>query len=467
MKPDFNSYPVYKDSNEQWIGRVPDHWSVVPNRAIFREIIDQNHLDCPLLSVTISRGIIRQSDLISNSSKKDSSNLDKSKYKLVQPGDIAYNKMRAWQGAIGVSDYRGIVSPAYIVVRLRENHNPKYFHYLFRTPAFAKEAERWSYGITSDQWSLRPEHFKMIYCPLPSIEEQDAIVKYLDYMDLRIKRYIRVKKKLIKLLDEEKQAIIHQAVTRGLDPKVRFIPSGVEWLGNVPEHWDIERLKNHVINITEQTNRKKNNEIYIALENVESWTGKLVNLDSTITFESQVKRFKPTDLLFGKLRPYLAKVTDPKVKGVCVGEFFVLRPRNKRLNISFLKFLLTSKPIIDVIDSSTFGAKMPRTSWAFFGSILLSFPPLLEQEKITKYLEEKTERIMNVINNIKLEISFLQEYRTRLIADVVTGKLDVRSASTQLPDDFEELELIEEETEFDEDLDDRFEEDFVSEEEEG
>ena len=187
-----------------------------------------------MLSVTITNGVIRQQALLADSSKKDSSNLDKSAYKLVRPGDIAYNKMRAWQGAVGVSDYRGIVSPAYVVQRPREGADSRYLHYFLRTPGFAKEAERWSYGITSDMWSLRPEHFKMIYSCLPPLPEQAAIVCFLDHVDRRIRHHIRAKQKLIKLLEEQKQAIIHRAVTRGLDPSVRLKPSGVEWLGEVP-----------------------------------------------------------------------------------------------------------------------------------------------------------------------------------------------------------------------------------------
>ena len=164
---------------------------------------------------------------LADSSKKDSSRLDKSAYKLVRPGDIAYNKMRAWQGAIGVSDYQGIISPAYVVQRPREDADSRYLHYLLRTPAFATEAERWSYGITSDMWSLRPEHFRMIYGCLPPPEEQAGIVRFLDHADRRIRRYIAAKKKLIALLNEQKQAIIHHAVTRGLDPDVPLKPSGL------------------------------------------------------------------------------------------------------------------------------------------------------------------------------------------------------------------------------------------------
>ena len=195
-----------------------------------------------MLSVTIARGVIRQKILLQEGSKKDSSRLDKSTYKLVCPGDLAYNKMRAWQGAFGVSTYRGIVSPAYVVQRPRSGANALYFHHLIRTPAFATEAERWSYGIASDMWSLRPEHFKMIYVPLPPLPEQAAIVRYLDYMDRRIRRFISAKQRLIALLKEERQAVINHAVTRGLDPNVRLKPSDVEWLGDVPEHWEAVEL---------------------------------------------------------------------------------------------------------------------------------------------------------------------------------------------------------------------------------
>lgn len=226
-------YPEYKDSRLPWLGSVPQHWSVLPNRALFAEVKDRNHPGEEMLSVTITQGVIRQRSLLADSSKKDSSNLNKSAYKLVGPGDIAYNKMRAWQGAIGVSGYRGIVSPAYVVMRLRHNHHPRYFHELYRTPHFAKEAERWSYGITSDMWSLRPEHFKMIYSVLPPREEQDAIVRFLDHTNRRIERYIRAKKKLIALLNEQKQVIIHAAQLHRRDQSIRpfvraiFLPTRV------------------------------------------------------------------------------------------------------------------------------------------------------------------------------------------------------------------------------------------------
>ena len=146
-----------------------------------------------MLSVTITNGVIRQQELLADTSKKDSSNLDQSITSSFGHGDIVYNKMRAWQGAVGASDYRGIVSPAYIVQRPSEGVNTAISTICSETPAFAKEAERWSYGITSDMWSLRPEHFKMIYACLPPLPEQAAIVRFLDHADRRIQRYIRAR----------------------------------------------------------------------------------------------------------------------------------------------------------------------------------------------------------------------------------------------------------------------------------
>jgi type I restriction enzyme S subunit len=121
-----------------WVGNIPKLWNILPNRALFKEVKERGYPDEEMLSVTIKRGVILQKTLLSDSSKKDSSNQNKLAYKLICPNDIAYNKMRAWQGAIGVSNFRGIVSPAYVIMRLRRTSNPHYFHYLFRTPHFAK-----------------------------------------------------------------------------------------------------------------------------------------------------------------------------------------------------------------------------------------------------------------------------------------------------------------------------------------
>jgi type I restriction enzyme S subunit len=266
---------------------------------------------------------------------------------------------------------------------------------------------------------------------------------------------------LIELLKEQKQNIINQAVTRGIDPDVKLKPSGVEWIGDIPEHWEVRRLKFLCLNINEQSNTKQHDEKYIALEHVESWTGQLSLPEEEIVFDSQVKRFEVDDVLFGKLRPYLAKVTRPQVAGVCVGEFLVLRAK-RLVSANFLEHKLRSKRIIDLINSSTFGAKMPRADWTFIGNLMFAYPPVEEQKAIIAHIQDKSAEIDQTIARAEREIELMREYRTRLISDVVTGQVDVRgvevpdiagddsAAVDEGADEFEESEVSELEEEIEE-----------------
>ena len=200
--------------------------------------------------------------------------------------------------------------------------------------------------------------------------------------------------------------------------------SGVDWLGSVPAHWEVARLKSHVANITDKTDVCGADEIYLALENVESWTGKLREVGKDVSFDSQVKRFQVGDVLFGKLRPYLAKVASPKCNGVCVSEFLVLRGRSVGLMPKYLAYLLLSRPIIDAINSATFGAKMPRADWQFIGGMVQPFPSLAEQRSIVAFLDRETAKIDALVSKKERLIELLQEKRTALISHTVTKGLD-------------------------------------------
>lgn len=227
----------------------------------------------------------------------------------------------------------------------------------------------------------------------------------------------------------------------GLKPYPAYKDSGVPWLSEVPAHWEVRRLKTAVDHINEQTSPKNDEDLYIALEHVESWTGRLLVPSGETQFDSQVKRFRAGDVLFGNLRPYLAKVVRPKQSGVCVGEFFVLRARPVFVP-HYLEAVLRSAPAIDFVNSSTYGAKMPRADWTFVGAMLFPLPSLPEQTAIVEYLDAQTAKIDTTIAAARREIELLREYRTRLIADVVTGKVDVREVAAQLP---EEPEIPEQE----------------------
>ena len=441
------SYSNYKPSGVEWLGDVPAHWEVLPNRAIFVEANEQNCPDEQMLSVTIVNGVIRQQELLKGTSKKDSSRLDKAAYKLVQPGDIAYNKMRAWQGAVGASEYRGIISPAYVVQRPRNGNNSRYLHHLLKTPAFSKEAERWSYGITSDMWSLRPEHFKMIYTCVPPLPEQTAIVRYLDHADERIRRYVSGKQKLIRLLEEEKQAVIHRAVTRGLNPNVRLKPSGVEGVGDVPAHWEAVALGYLATKFGSGVTPRGGATVYqetgipflrsqnihfdgLHLENVARITPSLHQTLSNT-------HVKPGDVLLNITGASIGRacsVPDHFSEGNVNQHVCIIRPKKNRLLSGFLASFLSTSFMQREIRFEQNGASREGLTLHSIRNFKIALPTISEQQHILAEIRARTEQLAAAVAATRRQIELLQEYRPRLIADVVTGKLDVRGAAANLPD---------------------------------
>ena len=451
MIADLKPYAEYKASSQAWLGAVPQHWSVVPNRALFAEVKDRNHPDEEMLSVTITRGIVRQKALLAGSSKKDSSNLDKSAYKLVQPRDIAYNKMRTWQGAIGASTLRGIISPAYVVMRLRRDDDlPRYFHHLYRTPQFAKEAERWSYGITSDMWSLRPEHFKMIYTPEPPPDEQAAIVRFLDWANGRLEWAIRAKRKVIALLNEQKQAIIHRAVIRGLDPSVPLKPSGIPWLGDIPQHWEVQRLKSLLAcrltnGVFKRGDAFGSGVPLVNVADIYAPDGRIrpESLEKVHATPDEVETFRVLagDLFFvrsslkleGTGRCAFAESLDADTVFEC--HVVRARPDRRRIVTRFLAMFLSSWAGVNNTVSRANTVTMSTLGQGAINSLPVVVPPLSEQRGILGLVDAESSPLTAAISRLAREIELLREYRTRLVADVVTGKLDVREAAKQLPEE--------------------------------
>lgn len=426
-------FPQYRDSGLPWLGEIPEHWDVRRNGRLFAERVETGFEDLPILEVSLRTGV-RVRDMENGARKQQMA--DRSKYKRAAKGDVAYNMMRMWQGAVGVAPVDGLISPAYVVARPFPEVDPRYYTYLFRTTAYMREVNKFSRGIVSDRNRLYWDEFKQMPSAFPPTEEQTRIADFLDAHGRLAARLIRNKRRLIGLLNEQKQAIINRAVTRGLNPDAPMKPTGIDWMPEVPAHWEVKRLKTLVRNVTEQTNSLREGETYIALEHVKSWTGEITPPGEDIAFDSQVKRFAANDVLFGKLRPYLAKVTRPEQPGVCVGEFLVLRPTEEAPMAEFLEVKLRSKTIIDIVNSSTFGAKMPRAEWGFIGNLRFAFPPNdKEQAEILASISAETSTLSNAISRTENEITLISEYRERLIADVVTGKLDVRHIEIAAPVD--------------------------------
>jgi type I restriction enzyme, S subunit len=197
--------------------------------------------------------------------------------------------------------------------------------------------------------------------------------------------------------------------------------SAVDWLGEIPEHWEVKKLKWCVTQKTKKTSDKTNT---IALENVESWTGRYIETESE--FEGDGVSFDKEDILFGKLRPYLAKVYRATEPGEAMGDFFVLEPKQNLMS-QFLEKLLISSKFIETVNSSAYGSKMPRVNWEYFSSIEIPLPPINEQMDILNHLDIVNKQLENLILTTKNSIDLLQERRFALISAAVTGKLDVRS----------------------------------------
>jgi type I restriction enzyme, S subunit len=462
--PELKPYTELKESGVAWLGRVPGHWNVLPNRALFAEINDRDHPEEQMLSVTITRGIVQQRTLLEGSSKKDGSRQDKSAYKLVQPNDIAYNKMRAWQGAIAASSYRGIISPAYIVQRLRDGDNfSAYFNHLFRTPQFAEEAERWSYGITSDMWSLRAEHFKLIYSTVPPPDEQAAIVRFLDWANGRLERAIRAKRKVIALLNEQKQAIIHRAVTRGLDPDVPLKPSGIAWLGDIPQHWEVWRVSRfaRVGNGSTPSRaqpRYWNGGSYPWLNSSQINRGYIDSADQFVTRaalrECHLPKVPAGSVLVaitgqGKTRGTSALLATEATINQHVA---YITPRVLVVSPEFLHLSLTAAyPQLRAISDDS-GSTKGALTCEDIKRFKLPIPPREEQDALLSCVRAETRTIDATTAQLEKEIELLREYRTRLVADVVTGKLDVREAAARLPDEAVP-DVVEDDAEIAEELD--------------
>ena len=371
-------YPVYKDVGVEWLREIPAHWEVrrlkdwvTINRSVLPETTDPDFVFQYIDIGSVSTGVLTKKPQRMRFAASPSR-----ARRIVREGDTIISTVRTYLKAVWFAQETHdnlICSTGFAVLTPDERAVPKFVSYLVQSHPFIEQVTANSVGMSYP--AIAESRLGSFHLPLPPLPEQAAIVRYLDYVERRIRRYIDAKQKLVGLLEELKQATIYEAVTRGLDPDVPLKPSGIEWLGDVPAHWALRQLKLSVTHSTEQTNKRHEHEIYLALEHVESWTGRYSDAGPDVVFDSQVKRFRAGDVLFGKLRPYLAKVARPDRDGVCVGEFLVLRPCGCAMSPEYLKWLLRTKPVIDAINASTYGAKMPRTNWRFIGSMKQPLPP--------------------------------------------------------------------------------------------
>ena len=414
---EFKQYPSYKNSGVEWLGEVPENWEVYPFWHLFKQKEITNKTKEKLLSVYLDRGVILHSEG-GGMVHKPAENLEK--YQLVEVNDFVMNNQQAWRGSVGVSPHQGIVSPAYLIFKPNKELNPQFSKYQLRDKYIIDQFMISSLSVGTIQRQIKNHLLRVIQVPTPPLNDQQKIASFLDTETARIDNLISKQQKLIKLLEEQRKSIISYAVTKGLNPNAPMKDSGVEWLGEVPDGWDEKKIKFVCKLITDKTANKTN---VIALENIESWTANFISSDSE--FDSDAILFEKNDVLFGKLRPYLAKVYLTKNTGEAIGDIYVLRP-NKLIAPQFLKFFMLSEKFIDYVNSSTNGTKMPRANWDFIGSVSIWLPEISIQGQIVEYLDSALLKIELIINKQKTLIEKLKEYRASIISHAVTGKIDVR-----------------------------------------
>ena len=430
-------YPDYRDSRIDWIGKIPKHWQVLRNFAIFLDRSDRGYPHLPPFSVTQREGVIpqeyRSDQIVRSSSQKENG-------KRICKGDLVYNKMRMWQGAVGIAPAEGRVSTAYVVCQPIRDLVPEFFEYLYRTPLYMAQSFRFSYGGCKDQYCLYPKDFKNIYTIFPPKQEQAQIVNFLDRKTQQIDELIRIKARLIELLQEKRIVLINQVVTKGLDPNVEMKPSGVEWIGEIPKHWQVLKVK-HI----SSTNPSKNNPKTACLKDtlVVFLPMERVHTDGTINQElrlpySQLKNgytyFEENDVLIAKVTPCFenGKIVLIKHLATPVGfgstEFIVIRPSPQKVFQPFLFYLLYNKPLRSIGKHFMTGAVgLKRVPIKFVENFQIPMPPKQEQVQIADFLDRKTQQIGTLLSAEQRKIELLKEYRQSLISEVVTGKIDVRS----------------------------------------
>lgn len=464
MINDLNPYPAMKDSGVPWLGEVPEHWEVLPICALARRRQQINQQQRELLSVYLGRGVVPFSSV--DEKRTNPTGEDLSKYQAVEPGDFVLNNQQAWRGSVGVSRYKGIVSPAYLVLALDGRLERAYADRLLFSPAMVSQYLVSSKGVGSIQRNLYWPHLRRVAVLVPPSTEQTAIVRFLNHADRKIRRYIRAKQKLIKLLEEQKQAIIHRAVTRGLDPDVRLKDSGVEWLGDVPEHWEarsFSRISVERADYRGATPEKTDSGVFlVTAKNVrKGWIDYEVSREYVAQkdYDRIMRRGMPkcNDLLLTMEAP-LGHVALVDREDIALAQRIVrFRFDSSRIHprfilLSTLSTYFQNQLICRGTGSTAIGMKASKLP-----QLLLLLPPLNEQKQILTWIDNECRPLDRVKARAEAEIALLHEYRTRLIADVVTGKLDVWEAAAGLPEEAEPMDSIDPDDDL-EDLDSEAEE---------
>lgn len=414
-------YENYKDSGLAWLGEIPEHWETKRIKYIFNEINERSEDGSEdLLSVSQYTGVTNKSNKVEAGGMLTNAETLEG-YKKVAKGDLVSNIMLAWNGSLGFSPFEGITSPAYSIYRIKDNNDNRYFHYLLRTELYKAEFKRNSSGVIESRLRLYTDDFFKIESILPPLQEQTKIAQFLDDKTTKIDEAIAIKEQQIRLLKERKQILIHKAVTRGLNDNVKLKDSGVEWIGEIPEHWEVKKFKHTFYEKKKTTN--------LSLNCGSISYGKVVYKDDKTVPEFTKKSYQvlsigdflinPLNLNYDLVSLRIA-LSD---KNVVVSSGYIIVKNIFEINKEYFKWLLH---IFDILYMKTLGSGVRQTlSFTHIANSNLVFPPLSEQKEISAYIEKASQKIETAINLKQQEIEKLKEYKNSLINGVVTGKVRV------------------------------------------
>jgi type I restriction enzyme S subunit len=430
----FSKYPVYKDSGVEWLGEIPEGWEVGKIKYLFKEINERSFDGAEdLLSVSQYTGVTRKTDKVDEGDLLTTASTLEG-YKKVYQGDLVSNIMLAWNGSLGFSPFDGITSPAYSVYRMVTGHENRYFHYLLRTELYKSEFKRNSSGVIESRLRLYTDDFFSIISIIPPLTEQRAIASFLDEKTTKIDRAIAQKEKLIALLKERKQIIIQNAVTKGLDPAAKMKDSGVDWIGEIPEGWEVKKLKylgNSIIGLTYSPDDLCNeNEGTLVLRSSNLFEGKFkYGEKENVYVKTKIPnklRLKEKDILIcsrNGSRDLIGKCAF--ATNIDAGASFGAFTTVFRSPINDYVFNILNSEIFKHLSGMFLTSTINQLTIGNLNSIEIPLPPFLGRVRIMQYIETQSQKIDASIALQEKQIVKLKEYKAVLIDGAVTGKIKV------------------------------------------
>ena len=426
-------YAEYKESDIPWAPTLPSSWQTERAKRLFTKMQrpvrpDDDVVTCfrdGMVTLRKNRRLrgFTEATVFSG-------------YQGIRKGDLVIHGMDAFAGAIGVSDSDGKGTPVYNVCKPGPGVVASYYAHTVREMSRSQWILALAKGIRERSTDFRYEMFGNQIVPLPPPDEQAAIVRFLDHANRKIDGFIRAKRKLIGLLNEQKQAIIHRAVTRGLHPDVPLKPSGIPWLGDIPKHWEQHSLWT-LTKLRTERNPENLQLLSVFLDRgvirYEEGGGQ-VHAPSLDLSNYQV--VMQGDFVLNNQQAWRGSVGVSSHHGIISPAYIVLK-LSQKLNSAFANYLMRCRAMVDqfVAASKGVGDIQRQVFWPFLRMVQVPVPKLEEQMKIVEFLNNETRSLNTAIARTEREIALMQEYRTRLTADLVTGKLDVRPAADKLPED--------------------------------